>query len=75
MNWNLEGMIISGMYLSDIPVSGTVTKSYVSYGGGVKHLVELEHAFDAGRGIKREAGETVFVEHRDILSVKDNTYA
>lgn len=69
MNWNLEGLAVEGIYLSDIAVAGKVLKSRVKYGGRVQHLVELNHSFDAGRGIAREAGETVFVEHKDVTRV------
>ena len=69
--WNLEGLAVEGVYLSDIAVAGKVIKSRVKYGGGVQHTVQLNHAFDAGRGIKREVGETVFVEHKDISRVME----
>lgn len=71
MNWNLEGLAVEGIYLSDIAVAGKVLKSRVKYGGSVQHLVELNHAFDAGRGIARKSGETVFVEHKDITRVME----
>jgi len=71
MNWNLQGLAVEGFYLKDIPVKGNVTNSRVKYGGDVQHTVELVHAFDAGRGIKRDAGEVVLVDHKDITRVME----
>ena len=70
--WNLEGMRVKGTYLGDIPVAGKVTHSRVCYGGGVSHQIELDEAFDAGYGnIRRDAGEVVIVDHKDITEVRD----
>lgn len=71
MNWNLQGLNVEGFYLGDIAVAGKVLNSRVKYGGSVQHLVELNHSFDAGRGIARAAGETVFVEHKDVTRVME----
>ena len=71
MNWNLEGLAVEGVYLSDIPVAGKVIKSRVKYGGSVQHTVQLDHAFDAGRGIKRELGECVLLDHSAVTRVME----
>jgi len=42
MTWYLEGKHVKGLYLGDIPVSGTITESRVAYGGSVKHTVLLD---------------------------------
>tara|TARA_B100001093_G_C26092346_1_gene703359 strand:+ start:216 stop:449 length:234 start_codon:yes stop_codon:yes gene_type:complete len=77
MGWNLEGMQVKGLYLSgDVPVSGKVTLSRVCYGGSVSHHIELDEGFQwknsAGKVvIKREAGESVIVDHKYITAVCD----
>lgn len=71
MGWNLEGLAVQGAYMGDIPVAGTVIKSRVKYGGGIQHMVLLDHAFDAGYGIQREAGDTVFLDHANVTRVME----
>lgn len=69
--WNLEGLAVAGVYLSDIPVRGKVIRSRVKYGGGIQHTVQLDHSFDAGRGIKRESGEYVLIDHSTVTRVME----
>lgn len=46
MSWNLEGSLVSGVYLEKNHVSGRVVESRVAYGGRVQHTVELNHAMN-----------------------------
>jgi hypothetical protein len=69
--WNLEGMTVKATYLSDIPVTGKVVLSRVQYGGEVCHHIEVTEAFNAGRGISREVGGVVIVDHKFINQVME----
>lgn len=75
MNWNLEGSLIEGVYLGDIPVSGIVTESRVAYGARIKHTVELSHGFHRERGnIGREQGEVVILEDHEVTMLEGLPY-
>lgn len=69
--WNLEGERIEGFYLSgDVKVRGVVTLSRVTYGGEVTHHVVLDKGFSWKNGaVKRDAGETVIVDHKYVTRV------
>ncbi len=70
MNWNLEGMTVVGFYMGEIPVRGLCTLSRVKYGGGISHHITLDNGYDAGY-TKREAGEGIILNHRDVDRVYD----
>ena len=70
MNWNLEGMTVVGFYMGEIPVRGLCTLSRVKYGGGISHHITLDNGFDAGYA-KREAGEGIILDNRDVELVVD----
>lgn len=74
MNWNLEGLRIKGRYLSgDVPVTGVVTLSRVCYGGSVNHHITLDEGFSwKGGVVKRDAGETVIVDHIYVEKILGN---
>jgi hypothetical protein len=44
--WNYEGLKVSGLYLGEFPVTGTVEMSRVAYGGEVHHYVNLDKAIE-----------------------------
>ena len=69
--WDLEGLCIEAWYLVGVAkVRGLVTHSRVKYGGTVSHHVTLVAGFSAcGGKIKRNAGDVVLIEHRDVLCV------
>lgn len=69
--WNFEGSRVYGSYLNgDIDVSGIVTKSRVAYGGKVEHWITLDRGFSLyGGRVRREAGETVIIEHASITRI------
>lgn len=68
MNWNLEGLHVTGKYLGDFPVAGRVTSSRVMYGGRVQHTVTLDqplHVYSAVR-------DTVLLEHEYVVRIQQN---
>lgn len=68
MQWMLEGLKVTGMYLGDIPVSGKVRRSLSTYGGGIKHYVDLDTPVKVFGSIR----ETVILNHEDIETVRNN---
>ena len=72
MNWNLEGLRIKGRYMDSVNVSGVVKLSRVAYGGEIHHSVTVDKGFSLFNGaVKREAGETVIIEHKFITQVME----
>ena len=65
MNWNLENLFVSGLYLGEIPVSGKVRLSRVKYGGGVSHHVELSEPTMIYGSLR----DVVILEHSQIETV------
>lgn len=68
MDWNLENLYVTGLYLGEIPVIGKVTLSRVKYGGGITHHVELAQTINV-YGSYRDA---VILEHHQIETVSSN---
>lgn len=64
--WDYTGLVVSGLYLNEIPVSGKVELSRVAYGGGVKHHVVLDEPVNV-YGVLRDR---VILEMKQVLSVK-----
>jgi len=62
MNWNLEGLFVEGMYISEFPVIGKVVLSRVKYGGGVQHHVVLETPIEV-YGVMRDR---ITLDHDEI---------
>jgi hypothetical protein len=71
MAWHLEGMQVYGMYLDDIPVSGTVTLSRVQFGGNVCHTVQLDTPITVYGAVR----DRVILEHTCITRVRDRVVA
>ena len=42
MSWNLEQKVVTGKYLGQFPIVGTVTESRVKYGGKVCNTISLQ---------------------------------
>jgi hypothetical protein len=66
MSWILEGMTVTGKYMSIIPVKGKVELSRVAYGGEVKHTLVLDNpirVYDAVR-------DRVILKHSEIESIR-----
>lgn len=68
MNWNLEGLKVTGKYMGDIDVTGTVTLSRVKYGGGVSHHVTL----DAPLKLFSTERDSVILNHHEVTSVAES---
>lgn len=67
MNWNLEGLIVSGRYMG-VNVIGRVELSRVKYGGTVSHHLALTKPVLI-YGTERER---VILDHHEIDKVKNN---
>jgi len=67
MQWNLEGMQVSGMYMGSIPVQGRVELSRVQYGGEVAHHIQLDKPVKV-YGAERDR---VILEHKFVNKVVD----
>ena len=70
--WNLEGMQVTGTYLDEVEVSGTVTLSRACYGTRVEHHVKIDEGFSAAGGrVNRPAGDVIIIDHKYITGVRD----
>lgn len=65
MNWNLEGLCVTGMYMGEFPVSGRVVLSRVKYGGGVQHTVVLDEPIQVYRAVR----DRVLLDHENVVRV------
>ena len=68
MNWDLEGLIVSGTYLDEIFVQGKVTLSRVAYGGDIHHHVKLDKPINVYGAIR----DTVILDHKQITQVSSH---
>lgn len=66
MNWNLEGLTVTGKYLGTIPVTGRVELSRVKYGGEVSHHIVLESPITVYGAVR----DRVILEHGFVSSVR-----
>lgn len=66
MNWNLEGLTVTGKYLGTIPVTGRVVLSRVKYGGEVSHHIVLESPITVYGAVR----DRVILEHGFVSSVR-----
>jgi hypothetical protein len=69
MNWNLEGLHVTGLYMDEFPVAGLVTLSRVKYGGDVQHTVVLDEPINI-YGI--HVRERVLLDHKNVTRVQSN---
>lgn len=65
MNWNLEGLSVTGMYMGEFPVSGRVELSRVKYGGGIQHTVVLDEPIQVYSAMR----ERVLLDHANVVRV------
>ena len=63
--WDLEGLVVEGLYMGDIPVKGKVELSRIKYGGAVSHHVQLAETIEI-YGAERDR---VILEHKEILII------
>lgn len=68
MQWQLEGLHVTGKYLDDYDVSGTVELSRVKYGGDVSHHVAL----DAPIVVYGAVRDRVIIDHKNIKTVSSS---
>ena len=68
MSWNLEGLLVTGLYMGEIPVTGRVDLSRVQYGGTVSHHVVLDEPVTVYGAIR----ERVILENCFVKTVADN---
>lgn len=68
MNWNLEGLHVTGMYMGDFPCSGRVESSRVKYGGGIQHAVVLDQPLQVYSAVR----ERVLLDHEHVVRVRSN---
>ena len=66
MNWNLEGLYVTGMYMGEYPVAGRVESSRVKYGGGIQHTILLDKPLD----IYSRVRERVALDHEEVVRVR-----
>ena len=67
MSWNLEGMIVTGMYLDMFPVRGRVDISRVKYGGEVSHHMMLDEPVEIFNTMR----DRVILDHKQVQTVSD----
>ena len=65
MQWNLEGLKVTGAYLGTFHVAGTVDVSRVKYGGGVCHHVVLDNPIRVYGALR----DRVILDHENITRV------
>jgi len=65
MSWNLENLVVEGLYMGEFPIRGKVHLSRVMYGGRVSHHVTLEEPITVFGAIR----DSVIVEHEYISRV------
>jgi hypothetical protein len=63
--WDLEGKRVTGLYVGEALVEGTVESSRVKYGGVVQHTVKLDQPVEIF-GVVRER---VLLDEGDIRKV------
>lgn len=68
MNWNLEGLHVTGMYMGEYPVAGRVMLSRVKYGGGIQHTILLDKPLH----IYSHVRERVALDHEEVVRVRSN---
>lgn len=66
MNWDLEGMEVTGKYMEEFPFTGIVRLSRVAYGGGIKHHIDLDTPIEAYGSVR----DSIIVKHCDIEKVR-----
>lgn len=61
----LDGRRVTGMYMSEYPVSGIVRLSRVKYGGGMSHHVTLNSPINVYGAVR----DSVILDANEILGV------
>ena len=65
MNWNLEGLKVTSVYMGEYPVTGRVELSRVKYGGRVQHTVVLDEPIQLRW--RNEPTSRLLIDHELVL--------
>ncbi len=65
--WDLEGMIVTGKYIGEFNIIGKVRVSRISFGGDIKHHIDLDTPIEVYGSIR----DSVIINHYDIETVRD----
>lgn len=65
--WDLQGMIVTGKYIGEFNITGKVRVSRISFGGGIKHHIDLDTPIEVYGSIR----DSVIINHYDIETVRD----
>lgn len=68
MQWNLENLKVTAVYLDSIPVAGMVTLSRVQYGGNVCHHITLTSPITVYGTVR----DSVIVDHKNIQTISSS---
>jgi multidrug efflux pump subunit AcrB len=68
IQWNLENLNVSAVYLDSIPVTGMVTLSRVQYGGTVCHHITLTSPITVYGAVR----DSVIVDHKNIQTISSS---
>ena len=68
MQWNLENLNVTAVYLDSIPVAGTVTLSRVRYGGVISHHITLTSPITVYGTVR----DSVIVDHKHIRTISSS---
>jgi len=71
MIWQLEGKKVSGNYIGEYLVQGTVIESRVAYGGRVKHHVKLDSSLD----LFGQERYFVTLNHEELIEISEDDHA
>jgi len=66
--WDYTGLVVSGLYMGEIPVTGKVRLSRVKYGGTVSHHIELESPITVYGAVR----ESVILDMNQVTQVQSN---
>jgi hypothetical protein len=66
MNWDLEGMQVTGKYMEEFVFTGIVRLSRVAYGGGIKHHIDLDTPIEVYGSVR----DSIIVNNYDIEKVR-----
>jgi hypothetical protein len=66
--WDYTGLVVSGLYMGEIPVTGKVRLSRVKYGGTVSHHIDLEPPITVYGAVR----ESVILDMNQVTQVQSN---
>lgn len=65
MSYDRQGQVVTGMYLGEYCIVGTVINSRVKYGGHVQHQVRLVRPLDLHNSLR----ETLLLDEKELVHV------